>query len=54
VLDYACSLVQNRPLGVPGSELLQIVGLIPPDDLKLMAEAIEEAFGYKDEDEQRD
>lgn len=48
VLDYARSLVQGRPVGVPGNVLVQIKSLIPPDDLKLMVQAIEEEFGYVD------
>ena len=51
VLDYARSLVQDRPVGVPGTALLGFIGLIPPEDLKAMEEAIEEGCEQVDLDE---
>jgi hypothetical protein len=47
VLDYARTLAQGRPRGTPGSLLTALESPIQPDDLKLMAEAIEEEFGDK-------
>jgi hypothetical protein len=51
VLDYARSLTNGASVGVPGTALLGFIGLIPPDDLKLMEEAIEEGCEQVDLDE---
>lgn len=50
VLEFAEALVITKPRGVPGKELLRFAGTIPPEDLKLMAEAIEEGCGKVDLD----
>lgn len=42
VLNYARFLAITKPIGVSGKELLRFAGTIPADDLKLMAQAIEE------------
>ena len=42
VLDFARTLAQTKPRGVPGGELLRFAGTIPPEDLQVMARAIEE------------
>ena len=42
VLDFARTLGAPLPKGVPGKELLRFAGAIPKDDLKMMAEAIDE------------
>lgn len=42
VLDYARSLGAAPGRGTPGAALLDFVGSIPPEDLREMAEAIEE------------
>lgn len=42
VLHYARSLPYDGPLGVPGTALLGLIGIIPPEDLQAMADAIEE------------
>jgi hypothetical protein len=41
VLDFAQALALSLPKGVPGANLLRFAGSIPPDDLRLMSEAIE-------------
>ena len=42
VLDFARSLATPEPTGVHGKDLLQFAGTIDADDLRLMAEAIQE------------
>lgn len=51
VLSFARNLVQSRPLGVPGRELLRFAGTIPPDDLAAMARAIEDGCEQINRDE---
>ncbi|MDQ7784439.1 MAG: hypothetical protein RDU20_16255 [Desulfomonilaceae bacterium] len=41
VLEFARTLAQSTPRGVPGQELLRFAGSIPMDDVSLMSEAIE-------------
>jgi hypothetical protein len=42
VLEFARELAHAKPHGVPGADLIAFGGRIPPDDLRLMEEAIEE------------
>ncbi|NEP10979.1 MAG: hypothetical protein F6K14_12345 [Symploca sp. SIO2C1] len=42
VLEFARTLVRVEVLGTPGQQLLRFAGSIPPDDLQLMREAIEQ------------
>jgi hypothetical protein len=42
VLEFARALVTARVRGVPGQTLLQFAGLVEPDDLALMKQAIED------------
>ncbi len=42
VLQFARELADAKPRGVPGAALIAFGGRIPPDDLRLMEEAIEE------------
>ena len=42
VLEYARELGNAKPKGVPGHSLLPFAGTFRPEDLKAMAEAIEE------------
>lgn len=42
VLDFIEKLTISAQRGVPGKRLLQFAGIIPPDDLKLMSQAIEQ------------
>ena len=48
VLDYTHLL---SPKGVPGKQLLRFAGIIQPDDIQLMKEAIEDSCEMIDEDE---
>jgi hypothetical protein len=41
VLDFTRALTLSAPKGVPGKQLLHFAGLIQPDDLQVMAQAIE-------------
>lgn len=51
VLEFTSSVEEAEPLkGVPGSVLLQFVGTIDKEDLRLMEEAIEEGCEKIDED----
>jgi hypothetical protein len=50
VLNFARSLAGQRPMGVPGKELLKFAGCIDPKDLRIMARAIEEACERVDPD----
>jgi hypothetical protein len=51
VLDFARSLATPEPRGVRGKDLLQFAGTIEADDLRLMAEAIQEDCEKVDLDE---
>lgn len=51
VLEYARAMASEKPRGVSGTALLGLIGLIPPDELKLMADAIEEDCGQVNLDE---
>ncbi|WP_413165652.1 hypothetical protein ACL6C3_04320 [Capilliphycus salinus ALCB114379] len=42
VLEFARTLVNLEVRGTPGQQLLHFAGSIPPDDLQLMREAIEQ------------
>ncbi|NET59917.1 MAG: hypothetical protein F6K47_28340 [Symploca sp. SIO2E6] len=42
VLEFARTLVKVEVRGTPGTQLLPFAGSIPPDDLQLMREAIEQ------------
>lgn len=42
VLDYARALSEAPQRGVPGEALLRFAGGIPHDDLRVIAEAVEE------------
>jgi hypothetical protein len=44
VLDFVKELNASVPRGVPGYRLLRFAGMIPPDDLELMTEAIEQDY----------
>ena len=51
VLDFARALAAPAPAGVPGKDLLRFAGAIPVDDLKRMAQAIEDGCEQVDADE---
>ena len=42
VLEFARKLVKAEVCGTPGQQLLPFAGSIPPDDLQLMREVIEQ------------
>jgi hypothetical protein len=51
VLQFVRALAEATPAGVPGHELVGLVGLIPAADLAEMAQAIEEGCEQVDERE---
>lgn len=42
VLNFIRVLALNKPVGIAGKELLRFAGTIDPQDLQIMAKAIEE------------
>lgn len=42
MLEFARALSASTPKGTPGRELTRFAGAIPPEDLRVMARAIEE------------
>jgi hypothetical protein len=42
VLEFVRMLVKAEVHGIPGQQLLRFAGSIPPEDLQLMREAIEQ------------
>lgn len=42
VLEFANTLIKVQIKGTPGKQLLRFAGSIPPHDLQLMGEAIEQ------------
>ena len=51
VLDFTLELSGEPPKGISGKELLEFVGLFPPEDLEEIKQAIEEDCGQIDESE---
>lgn len=51
VLEFAQTLVKAEVRGTPGQQLLRFAGSIPPNDLQLMREAIEQDCERIDIDE---
>ena len=51
VLEFARALSDSTIQGVPGRQLLRFAGTIPPDDIQLMREAIEQDCEQVDADE---
>ncbi|MCG8364319.1 MAG: hypothetical protein MJA27_13425 [Pseudanabaenales cyanobacterium] len=51
VLEFVRALVKAEVRGTPGRKLLRFAGSIPPDDLQLMREAIEQDCERLDIDE---
>lgn len=51
VLEFAQTLVKAEVRGTPGQQLLRFAGSIPPNDLQLMREAIEQDCERIDMDE---
>ena len=48
VLEFAKTLGDSTVQGVPGSQLLHFAGTIPPDDIVLMRETINQDCGQVD------
>ncbi len=48
VLDFTLELSGESPKGISGKELLEFVGLFPPEDLEEIKRAIEEDCGRVD------
>jgi hypothetical protein len=51
VLEFARILAKSQVQGTPGQKLLRFAGSIPPDDLLLMREAIEQGCEQVDTNE---
>lgn len=51
VLEFARTLAKSQVRGTPGKELLRFAGSIPPEDIKLMREAIEQGCEQVDTNE---
>lgn len=51
VLEFARALALSIPRGVPGRELLRFAGALPPEEIQLMSEAIEQGCERIDGDE---
>ena len=51
VLDFTLELSGEVPKGIPLQELLEFVGLFPPEDLEEIKQAIEEDCRQVDESE---
>ena len=51
LLDFARALAQTTPNGKPGQTLRRFAGTIPPDDLAVIARAIEDGCEQVNTDE---
>ena len=51
VLEFARTLLGSQIHGVPGKQLLNFAGVISPNDIQLMREAIEQGCEQVDIDE---
>ena len=51
VLGFIKELTNDSKRGVPGRSLLKYAGIVPPDDLERMSEAIENDCGKVDRNE---
>ena len=51
VLDFILELSGEAPKGIPLQELLEFVGMFPPEDLKEIKQAIEEDCNQVDASE---
>ena len=51
VPEFTRALVVSTPHGIPGRQLLRFAGAIPPDDLQLMRQAIEQGCEQVDANE---
>jgi hypothetical protein len=51
VLEFARTLAQSQVRGTSGQQLMRFAGSIPPDDLQLMRETIEQGCEQVDSNE---
>ena len=51
VLDFAQELALSTPKGIPGKQLLRFAGVIEPEDIRAMIQAIEVGCERVDADE---
>jgi len=51
VLEFSRALAVSTPHGVHGQQLLRFAGAIPPEDVRLMRDAIEQSCEQVDVDE---
>jgi hypothetical protein len=51
VLEFTRALAVSVPHGVPGQQLLEFAGSIPPDDLQVMRQAIQDGCEQVDANE---
>jgi hypothetical protein len=51
VLEFTRTLAQSKSRGIPGRQLVRFAGVIPPDDVRLMSEAIEQGCERVDQNE---
>jgi len=51
VLDFARALALSLPKGTPGKQLLRFAGVMEPDDIQAMIQAIGAGCGRVDADE---
>ena len=51
VLEFTRALAISTPHGVPGRQLLRFAGVIPPDDLQIMQQVIEQGCEQVDVNE---
>jgi hypothetical protein len=51
ILDYVRALHTGSRRGVPGKQLLEFAGIIPPTDLEQIAQTIKEGCERIDQDE---
>jgi hypothetical protein len=51
VLEFTRALAVSTPHGISGIQLLHFAGVIPPDDVKIMRETIEQGCEQVDNNE---
>lgn len=51
VLEFSRALAHTTPRGIPGEQLLRFAGAMPPDEVRLMSEAIEQGCERVDANE---
>ena len=51
VFEFTRALAASAPHGIPGQQLIRFAGMISPDDLQLMRQAIEQGCEQVDANE---